>query len=385
MKLKSVLFLCLISFLVKAQTIVTIDNGTWVNLQSNTVLVIDQTNSSIQKTGTSGGILTDFESSRVILHIGDSTGTFTIPFVSSVGNTIPFSYNITTAGIGNGKYSFSSYETSDVNTPLPSVVTTLSPTSDLLIDRFWIAEPIDYTQEPTGQYVFNYDDNDLVGNTISELDFIGQFWGTSSWNSTATISSINTTTNTVTMNVTSSTQFPIWTLASISTPLPISLLYFNANCKDNLFEWATASETNNSMFIIEGTNDGFEFTSLDTITCAGNSNATINYLRPINERYSYYRLKQIDYDGQSVTYSLIMGCGNLNTPISLFPNPNNGVFNINHNSMYLFELFDLTGKQIWSEKTNKTNFDLSNIPSGCYLIKLSNDKTNKTIKFIKTN
>jgi hypothetical protein len=69
----------------------------------------------------------------------------------------------------------------------------------------------------------------------------------------------------------------------------------------------------------------------------------------------------------------------------LFPNPNSGLFTINHNSIYLFELFDLTGNIIWSEKTNKTNFDLTSIPAGCYLIKLTNDKTNKTIKFIKTN
>jgi hypothetical protein len=90
--------------------------------------------------------------------------------------------------------------------------------------------------------------------------------------------------------------------------LPVELLNFsgNYNQKENKNEisWSTASETNNSHFVLERSDDGFSFTSLAFVEGAGNSNILMEYSYSDKnpDRNYYYRLTQIDFDGQSETF-----------------------------------------------------------------------------------
>ena len=156
------------------QTYIDISNNTYINITNGTTLYLNSsTANTITKSGTTGGIITQTENDKILWDIGTSTGVFSIPFCSSVGNTIPFTYTISTAGTGTGQISFSCYETNDANIPLPSGVTGINNAaginnSNKVIDRFWVITPISYTTKPKGTYTFTYDDNDLVGNTITE-------------------------------------------------------------------------------------------------------------------------------------------------------------------------------------------------------------------------
>ena len=58
-----------------------------------------------------------------------------------------------------------------------------------------------------------------------------------------------------------SDTFYIGTKNLTTSPLPIELIYFDANCADRkvIINWATASENNNDFFTLEQTNDGILF------------------------------------------------------------------------------------------------------------------------------
>ena len=87
-----------------------------------------------------------------------------------------------------------------------------------------------------------------------------------------------------------------------TTPLPVDLLYFNVSNKDHIsLLWATASEINNDYFQIERSEDGQHFYEIGRVQGNGDSNVEIKY--EFIDRFAfaaieYYRLKQVDYDGQ---------------------------------------------------------------------------------------
>ena len=85
--------------------------------------------------------------------------------------------------------------------------------------------------------------------------------------------------------------------------LPIELAFFDATKIDAnaLLDWTTATETNNDRFIIERSTNGSTFEAIGVVDGAGNSNTNISYQfvddNP-NTGINYYRLKQVDFDGQ---------------------------------------------------------------------------------------
>lgn len=85
--------------------------------------------------------------------------------------------------------------------------------------------------------------------------------------------------------------------------LPVELTQFNATLIDQKVNltWATASEINNDYFQIQHSNDGSRFDDLGTVTGAGTTTQSQSYTW-LHEHpaagVNYYRLKQVDFDGQ---------------------------------------------------------------------------------------
>ncbi len=112
---------------------------------------------------------------------------------------------------------------------------------------------------------------------------------------------------------TTSRQFSIYFKAFFVqyTPLPVELLYFrataNSESKVNL-NWATASEINNSYFVLERSEDGKEFYEIKVLAGAGNTSKTKYYAytdeSPM-DGINYYRLIQTDHDGHQKVYDPI--------------------------------------------------------------------------------
>ncbi|MDR2010714.1 MAG: T9SS type A sorting domain-containing protein [Bacteroidales bacterium] len=181
-------------------------------------------------------------------------------------------------------------------------------------------------------------------------------------------------------------------------PLPVELISFKAVCENNnaSITWQTASEINNNYFILERSDDMVDFKEIGKIYGNGNSNSLNEYnftdITPLKGT-TYYRLKQVDYDGAIVIYNAVnIDCStNEETSISIFPNPFANEININLNNIndehFIIELYDELGKQVYinkftNESSNSTlKLNLNDLKPGIYNLKitLSNDILNKRI------
>lgn len=163
-----------------------------------------------------------------------------------------------------------------------------------------------------------------------------------------------------------------------TTPLPISLTMFEAVKGKNEVNiiWQTVSEINNEVFEIEKSTDGENFTTIKTVAGSGNSTSTIDYktedFYPVNG-YNYYRLKQIDFDGQ-YEYSKVSVVDFKLSNIHLFPSmlEQGEIFNLNGVLENTSVMIYSTNGQLVESMTlgNENNAIQANYPKGIYIIKL---------------
>jgi hypothetical protein len=165
-------------------------------------------------------------------------------------------------------------------------------------------------------------------------------------------------------------------------PLPIELLEFSATPNGNQVDvtWTTASEINNERFEVERSSNAQSFTKIATLAGAGNSNTLLNYtatdLQPLNG-VSYYRLKQIDYNG-SFEYSDIVPVvfsGNA-TPQLQFAGIRSGVLELDFSEPLhdvKVSVFDLSGRLITTQRGNETvkmQLAADMLSEGVYLVSI---------------
>ena len=113
-------------------------------------------------------------------------------------------------------------------------------------------------------------------------------------------------------------------LAFSSNALPVEWLDFYGVAQGNstILHWATASETNSEVFIIERSTDGRQFEAIGQTQAAGNSlfEQAYQFIDPKpSNGWNYYRLRQVDYDQQfsfSKTIALQFG----DTDFRIYPN-----------------------------------------------------------------
>ena len=188
--------------------------------------------------------------------------------------------------------------------------------------------------------------------------------------------------------------------------LPIELIEFGAEYIGiNLVElkWTTASEINNEYFLIEFSTDGHNFYEVERVSGAGNSNKIIDYNivhMPGNHvGLVYYRLTQVDFDGQKETFPLTVAKQSqfIREQINLFPNPSskgNKVFIELKNvplGVYQVELMDAKGVPYYksmmqideSVLQSKINlFETNSFPKGAYLLRITGQSRMITEKLI---
>jgi hypothetical protein len=121
------------------------------------------------------------------------------------------------------------------------------------------------------------------------------------------------------------------TVALSMLSLPVTLLSYEATLLSNKkvkLDWSTSSETNNHHFEIEKSTDGINFTSIGRIDATGNGNAVARYSFTDAEtisRNTFYRLKQMDIDGNSKYLGTkLISVGSNHTPATVYPNPAQG-------------------------------------------------------------
>lgn len=174
--------------------------------------------------------------------------------------------------------------------------------------------------------------------------------------------------------------------------LPVELVEFTGeklSSKTNYLKWTTATELNNDYFEVERRDEFSEdFVTLDRIDGAGNSNALLHYSYTDIDAptgAAYYRLKQVDTDGKfAYSSTIVIGdVGDLADINSVYPNPAKDRLNIKLNSdggEIKISLVSMNGQEIVLEEStslygfNEVSYDVSNIPSGMYYLRVSSLK-----------
>lgn len=109
--------------------------------------------------------------------------------------------------------------------------------------------------------------------------------------------------------------------------LPVELINFNAEQFNNSVQlnWTTISEYNSDYFVVEKSDDGYNWNTIDKINSAGNSQGRLDYSvmdRFANESELYYRLIQVDFNGKSTIYGPIsVNYSQDKNIFTVYPNP----------------------------------------------------------------
>jgi len=143
-------------------------------------------------------------------------------------------------------------------------------------------------------------------------------------------------------------------------PLPIELgkFYLENNKESTAIYWTTLSETKCDYFEVQKSSDGINFNTIGKINATGNSIREVNYKftdSKVNDGVSYYRLKQVDFDGKH-EYSYPISTIHDNT--SIFYSNNLIYLNIPKakiNQTYVVNIYNLSGQLIKTDYTNGNN------------------------------
>ncbi|MBD0403924.1 T9SS type A sorting domain-containing protein [Flammeovirga sp. EKP202] len=158
--------------------------------------------------------------------------------------------------------------------------------------------------------------------------------------------------------------------------LPVVLIsLFGIQTDDGfLVKWTTASEQNNSHFMIEGSNDKKDWMEIAEIDGQGNTNVATDYeILLTGEQYSYYRLVQYDFDGAFEIFGVLnQNTSNTDSEVKVFPNElvqgqsvNLLFSNIDSDLSLTLQLFDLNGNTIeyYSDRNFSSSFYQFELPN----------------------
>jgi len=183
------------------------------------------------------------------------------------------------------------------------------------------------------------------------------------------------------------------------SPLPIELISFDARLIGTSVEltWETASELNCDYFLVERTGNDLLWESIMTVPGAGNSNELLRYRefdRNPLDGVSYYRLKQVDFNGD-YSYSdpvSIVTASSSSKDLILFPNPtgNGKVFiRLPNSGMSLpteIIMHDMSGKVVsrdqFPPQTLFGEFRFGELEPGVYFITVRSEVVNENRKLI---
>jgi hypothetical protein len=203
----------------------------------------------------------------------------------------------------------------------------------------------------------------------------------------------NSTVWTICFPVSGFSYFYLHTQNPVNAPLPVTMLSFAGKSVDGTSQlnWITATEQNNSHFVVERSKDGRSFSTISNAIASKANNGTSE--TPLDYGYTdatpfqghnYYRLQQHDIDGKT-SYSNVVDVyfGN-ETMITLYPNPVNSLLNVDINTpkatSATLKVTDATGRVVkvvsmqLSAGANTTQVDLQGLADGMYMIHITNGK-----------
>ena len=147
--------------------------------------------------------------------------------------------------------------------------------------------------------------------------------------------------------------------------------------------WSTASEQNNAYFNVERSADGVSFSAIGKVNGAINSSSTLNYSFTDNSPLAgknFYRLRQVDLDGQFALSSIVSVNMSVNSTVSLYPNPVTNSALLQYPKAVkgaAYRLVAMDGRimksGILQEHSTQMNLNLGGLQSGSYVLIINNN------------
>lgn len=137
----------------------------------------------------------------------------------------------------------------------------------------------------------------------------------------------------------------------VVSPLPVELLYFNARSttQEVILDWATATEQENAGFTIERSQDLHQWEALAHTPGSGHSQSMIVYqardARPLPGT-SYYRLKQVDFDGTETLSDVRVVEWKDRANILVWPNPARSALQVHAGGPVQVKVFNTMGQEV---------------------------------------
>lgn len=171
-------------------------------------------------------------------------------------------------------------------------------------------------------------------------------------------------------------------------PLPVELIDYDVKLvKDHTIStWSTATETNNSHFIVSKSSDGIRYEDVSIIEGQGNSSELSNYefiddkLFPGN---NYYKLTQVDLDGTTTELGTRIIAYFTGLEVNLSPNPAKSYVNVEFFSKSdkesIIQIYDMQGKliksydEIITKGESQARIDISSLQTGMYILRIVHD------------
>jgi Secretion system C-terminal sorting domain len=181
-------------------------------------------------------------------------------------------------------------------------------------------------------------------------------------------------------------------VARLTAGMPVELTDFAAKNMgaENQLTWATASEVNNKGYDVERQTAKGTWESLGFVNGSGKA-ATYAFEDKAPLSISYYRLRQVDFDGTETLSKVVSVSQDTKGRISITPNPTSDKVNINLNQNDVSNqtakvvLSDMTGRQILTQSTTSgaLELDLSNLAKGMYVLTVQSNNAIYQEKIIR--
>jgi hypothetical protein len=176
-------------------------------------------------------------------------------------------------------------------------------------------------------------------------------------------------------------------------PLTWGIFIAIANMGQVHLQWSTLQESNTSHFVIDRSTDGRQFASVGIVPANGNSTTVSEYTftdqSPFLTGNNYYRLQEVDLDGQS-GYSIIkvVNFKDIRTgTVQLTPNPVGDILKISVKAEGIsIRIFDMNGKLFRTIQLSSGDHSVyvADLPFGVYqVIIYENNRRTETLQMVK--
>jgi hypothetical protein len=264
-----------------------------------------------------------------------------------------------------------------------------------IVNRTWDISKTNSNSGSGIDFVFNWNNSDVINGPMNS--YVVNHFNGSTWEIPTVTSSSYSSNSLAVVGYTGS--FSPFAISETTSALPVELTSFNANCTENatIINWQTASEHNTAYFEVERSRDGANWSSIESIQAAGNSTTTIDYSIEDAEKTTgvvYYRLNQVDLNGESKIYGPISAnCNDEDAFTSLvYPNPTKDVFTLelsnNTPQNVTIQLVGTDGKEVCQLTrlvevgTTMLPLSIEGLKSGVYSLQIQSSTSLRALKLV---